>query len=70
MSDKHPASSKSMAHPSAAAAGGSPPLSEGERKKMELGDAMEHEHGQAREDTAKDIQEMDEAGKTRPKASH
>jgi len=36
-------------------------LSEHERKKMELGDAMEHEHGQEREETERDIEELDKS---------
>jgi hypothetical protein len=66
MSAKHPASSRSLEHPSTAHSGGGQTPGERDRKKMELGDAMEHEHGQDREDTAKDIQELDKARQANP----
>ncbi len=34
-------------------------LSEHDRKKLELGDAMEHEHGRKREEIEEDIEELD-----------
>jgi hypothetical protein len=51
---KHPARSKSMVTPTSPNS-----LPENERKKMELGDAMEHEHGQEREETERDIEKLD-----------
>jgi vacuolar-type H+-ATPase subunit B/Vma2 len=53
---KHPSRTKSMVAPI-----GPERLSEHERKKMELGDAMEHEHGQEREETERDIEELDKS---------
>ena len=57
MSKKHPADSKSIVD---RAEGGGASLGEHDRKKLELGDAMEHEHGQNREDLEEDIEEIDD----------
>ena len=59
MNKKHPAKSKSMVD----VRGPSGPLKETDRKKLELGDAMEHEHGQARENTEQDIESLDQGTK-------
>jgi hypothetical protein len=56
MNKKHPADSKSMAH---TAGGDMGQVGEEDRKKMELGDAMEHEHGQNREELEEDIERID-----------
>jgi hypothetical protein len=56
MDKKHPAKSKSMADTPA-------PLKETDKKKLELGDAMEHEHGQSRESTEEDIESLDRGDK-------
>jgi hypothetical protein len=58
MNDKHPRHSESVPHPDTS----TQHLSEAERKKLELGDAMEHEHGQAREETEEDIEKIDDGG--------
>jgi hypothetical protein len=60
MTNKHPAHSKTIVSPT-----GPESPSEHDRKKMELGDAMEHEHGQDREETEKDIEELDKSAPKR-----
>ena len=60
MTKKHPAHSKAFVSPTGPE---SPP--EHDRKKMELGDAMEHEHGQDREDIEEDIEELDKSAPKR-----
>jgi hypothetical protein len=57
MAEKHSRHSKSFVPSSTDQ---SRPLSERERKKLELGEAMEHEHGQTREDIEEDIEKLDE----------
>jgi len=57
MTRKHPAESKSFVEPSREGEGN---LGEADRKKMELGDAMEHEQGEARERNEEDVEEIDE----------
>ena len=57
MEKKHPAESKSVA---GNAGGGAGAVGEKDRKKMELGDAMEHEHGAKREELEEEIERMDE----------
>jgi hypothetical protein len=57
MSKKHPAESKTMAD---TAGREGAPVGEKDRKKMELGDAMEHEHGQNREELEEDIERIDD----------
>jgi hypothetical protein len=57
MSKKHPADSKSLVEPAGGKAGS---LGEHDWKKLELGDAMDHEHGQNREDLEEDIEEIDD----------
>jgi len=54
MPKKHSAESKSFVEPDA---GGS--LDESDRKKLELGEAMEHDHGQSREELEEDIEDID-----------
>jgi hypothetical protein len=56
MNKKHPADSKSTVGPAEAPG---ETVGEHDRKKLELGDAMEHEHGQAREDLEEEIEEVD-----------
>jgi len=57
MAEKHSRHSKSVLDSSADPSGS---LTERERKKLELGDAMEHEHGQTREDIEEEIEKLDE----------
>jgi len=56
MKDKHPRHSKSFEGETGHHAGR---ISEAQRKQMELGDAMEHEHGRSREETERDVEELD-----------
>jgi hypothetical protein len=55
MSKKHPAESESIVGSS----GPTGSVCEKDRKKIELGDAMEHEHGQKREELEEDIERID-----------